>query len=184
MSSWPSGRAHRLDGGLVGEVLLALAHPAAGGQRGGLGDLEHLDDPRGAHTLLLVASRPPGRRPAREPTTARESRYACSRTATKCPSGPPTAGSDWKYPSGVTNACHSGGTRRRDAPNAERRSPLPGEEARDDVVVLLAERACTSSTPQRRPGRTSARGLRQQPRLQAGELGDAGSGVTRQRFSG
>ena len=29
--------AHRLDGGAVGGVLVAPAHPAAGGERGGLG---------------------------------------------------------------------------------------------------------------------------------------------------
>ena len=46
------GRTHRLDRGVIGSMLVALAHPSARRQCCGLGDLEHLDDTGAAHSIL------------------------------------------------------------------------------------------------------------------------------------
>jgi hypothetical protein len=43
------GLAHGVHRGLVGRVLVPLAHPAAGSQCRALGHLEHLDDTGGSH---------------------------------------------------------------------------------------------------------------------------------------
>ena len=75
-------RAHALDGGVVGRVLVALAHPAAGGQRCGLGDLEHLDDTGVAHASSLIVPATRTRRARFRPTAlARAVRRSAHRTA-------------------------------------------------------------------------------------------------------
>ena len=122
--------AHALDGGVVGGVLVALAHPAAGGERRSLGDLEHLDDPGVAHASSLIVPATPMRRARLRPTATRTSR------ATKCPSGPPGSGSDRKNPSAVTNRVHSSGTPRPQWLDRELPPLLAREKRRDDLVVL------------------------------------------------
>ena len=157
MSTSLNAAAHAFDGGVVGRVLVALAHPAASGERGGLGDLEHLDDTGAAHEVL-PRSDEPRRRAGYAYLQTRTSRAA------KWPSGP----SDSRQRPEEPLIGHEAAATRQAPRSATEstRNALPASLPRErayHVRVLRSQRQCRWSTPRNRRGRTRRAASREQP---------------------